>query len=133
MQSVSGIRLFGVRLGFLAVAVYWGVIFAGTHLPNIPSAVPRVNDKLMHFTAFFVLAMMLCYCTNSQRLGRRFAIIAAVCLGYAVFDESTQALVRGRTSDVWDFVADACGTLLAVGIYYVGRIQWGRRQMIAKY
>jgi len=128
MQSVSGIRLFGVRLAILFAAIYWGGIFVGTHLPTIPSAIPRMNDKVMHFTAFFLLAMLFCYCTNSSRLWRRFGTIVGVCLLYAALDELTQGLVRGRTPDVWDFLADMGGTLSAVGIYFGLRVQWGRRQ-----
>lgn len=128
MQPVSGIRLFGVRLGILSLAVYWCIIFTGTHLPKIPAAVPRMNDKVMHFTAFFLLATLLCYCTNSSRLWRRFGWIALTCIVYAVLDELTQSLVRGRSPDVQDFLADSAGTLLAVGLYFVARVQWGRRR-----
>ncbi|MCM2372585.1 VanZ family protein [Aporhodopirellula aestuarii] len=128
MQPVSGIRLFGVRLGILTLAFYWCIIFTGTHLPEIPSAMPRMNDKVMHFTAFFLLATLLCYCTNSTRLWRRFGGIVLTCLVYGVLDELTQALVRGRSPDVRDFVADAMGTLLAVSLYAFARYHWARRR-----
>ncbi|MFG0289751.1 MAG: VanZ family protein [Rhodopirellula sp. JB044] len=128
MQPVSGIRLFGIRLGVVLLALYWCVIFTGTHLPKIPAAVPRMNDKVMHFTAFFMLATLLCYCTNSTRLLRRFGTIVVACISYAILDELTQSLVRGRTPDVHDFFADSLGTLLAVGLYFTARVAWGRRQ-----
>lgn len=128
MQPVSGIRLFKVRLGIVIAAVYWCFIFTGTHLPKIPASVPRINDKVMHFTAFYVLATILCYCTTSEKLVRRFGTIVAVCLLYGLLDEWTQSFVRGRTTDLYDFAADACGTISAVAIYMSGRYLWKRRQ-----
>src|SRR6056297_4189238 len=109
MQPVSGVQVFGIRLGILALAVYWCILFTGTHLPKLPSAMPRMNDKVLRFLAFFGLAMLLCYCTRSRYLWRRFVSIAAICLGYALFDEWTQSFVQGRTTDIFDFAADASG------------------------
>ncbi len=124
MRSVSGIRLFGFRLGILVLAVYWCAIFTGTHLPTLPSGMSQVSDKSMHFTAFFILATLLCYCTNSQRVWGRAGWIILTCLGYAVIDEMTQAFVRGRTPDVRDFAADAFGSILAVALYFSVRALW---------
>lgn len=126
MQSVSGFRLFGFRLGIFVLAAYWCAMFTGTHLPSVPSGMPRVNDKIMHFTAFFILATLLCYCTSSNRVWRRAGWIVLICLVYAIIDELTQALVRGRTPDVRDFAADAAGTLLAVALYFTIRQSWRR-------
>lgn len=130
MRSVSGIRLLRFRLGIFVLAVYWCAIFIGTHLPVLPSGVSRVNDKFMHFTAFFFLATLLCYCTNSTRVWRRAGWIIAVCMGYALIDESTQAFVRGRSPDVKDFFADTLGTLLAVALYFAVR-RCGKRSRMA--
>ncbi|TWT56556.1 VanZ family protein [Allorhodopirellula solitaria] len=124
MQSVSGVRLFGFRLGILILVVYWCAIFTGTHLPVIPGGMPRINDKVLHFTAFFILATLLCYCTTSKRVWPRVGWIIATCLIYGVVDELTQALVRGRTPDVKDFFADALGTLAAVSLYFGIRAVW---------
>lgn len=126
MQSVSGIRLFGFRLGLFVLAAYWCAMFTGTHLPSMPDGMPRVNDKIMHFTAFFILATLLCYCTSSNQVWRRAGWIVFICLVYAVIDELTQALVRGRSPDVMDFAADAAGTLLAVSLYFAIRQSWRR-------
>ena len=127
MQSVTGIRLFGIRLAIVALTIYWCVIFTGTHLPKLPSEMPRVNDKILHFSAFFMLATFLCYCTNSTRLWRRFGSIALVCMTYGVFDELTQFFIAGRYPDAWDFIADVCGALTAISLYFLGRVQWGKR------
>lgn len=129
MQPVSGIRLSGIRFAILLLVIYWCLIFTGTHLPKVPSVIPRINDKVMHFSAFFGLAMLLCYCTNSKRLVRRFATIAMVCLGYGAMDEWTQSFVRGRQTDIFDLAADFAGTMTAIAIYATGRVIWARRRM----
>ncbi|MCC9645283.1 VanZ family protein [Rhodopirellula sp. JC740] len=124
MQPVTKLRLLGIRLGVLCLASYWIAIFVGTHLPKLPSAMPKLNDKVMHFAAFFGLAMLLCYCTNSPRIWRRFPIIVAMCLVYACVDELTQSFVRGRHSDPMDFLADMAGTVTAVVLYATARWFW---------
>ncbi|TWT94235.1 VanZ family protein [Neorhodopirellula pilleata] len=128
MQPVSGIRLFGIRLGILLLAAYWCVIFTGTHLPPMPTAMPKYNDKLAHFSAFFGLAMLLCYCTNSKKLARRFATIAIICVVYGAIDEWTQSFVRGRQTDLKDLFADTIGTVAAIAVYAIGRMVWARRK-----
>lgn len=126
MRPISRITLFGLRLGFFVLAVYWILIFTGTHVPVVPDAVPRFNDKLIHFSAFFGLATLLCYVTNSERLFRRFGLIAMGCATYAALDELSQTLIKGRTADPWDFVADMSGAMLAILLYAIARrlITW---------
>ncbi|MEM6364985.1 MAG: VanZ family protein, partial [Planctomycetota bacterium] len=75
MQPVTRIRLFGFRLAACVLAAYWSLIFFGTHLPKLPAATQGIPDKVAHFTAFFGLALLLCYVTNSTRLWRRFGSI----------------------------------------------------------
>jgi len=130
MQPVSGIRLFGIRLGILLLAVYWCLIFTGTHLPTMPAAVPKYNDKIVHFSAFFGLAVLLSYCTNSKKSVWRFGTIAIICIAYGAIDEWTQSFVRGRQTDVYDLFADISGTLTGIVIYAIGRLMWARRRRI---
>ncbi|MEM1226759.1 MAG: VanZ family protein [Planctomycetota bacterium] len=130
MQPVTGIRLLGVRLGLAVLAFYWTLIFVGTHLPTLPNAAHELNDKVLHFTAFFGLATLLCYVTNSRNWRLRFSAIIVVCLLYAAMDEWSQSLVRGRQTDVYDLLADASGTVTAVALYLTGRSIWLRRYSV---
>lgn len=127
MQPVTRFQLFGIRLGVAALALYWVAIFVGTHLPKLPAAARGVNDKVAHFSAFFGLAWLLCYCTNGGNAWRRFGMVIALCLAYAGIDELSQTLVRGRTADPLDFLADAAGTFAAVAIYLFLRAMFYRR------
>ncbi|TWU51652.1 VanZ like family protein [Rubripirellula reticaptiva] len=122
MRPVTKVSLLGIRLAIVALAIYWIAIFTGTHLPAVHDFSPKVNDKIKHFSAFFGLALLMCYTTNSDRLLKRFAMIAAVGMAYAAFDEITQGLVPGRTTDVMDFAADTAGILTAIGCYAVARM-----------
>ncbi|WP_146600478.1 VanZ family protein [Novipirellula aureliae] len=127
MQSITRKTIFGVRLAFAALVLYWLLIFLGTHLPTRSIAnVPKINDKLIHFTMFAGLGFLLCYITTSRRLLPRFGRIVVVGLIYAAADEWSQGFVRGRTTDVHDFLADACGLIGAVILYAVIRYLYYR-------
>ncbi len=129
MRPVTKISLLGIRLAIIALVIYWVAIFAGTHLPAVHDFSPKINDKVKHFSAFFGLAMLLCYSTTCEWVLKRFAVIFAVGVVYAAFDEITQKFVPGRTSDIMDFAADTAGVSTAIAIYAIARaIHRGRFQ-----
>jgi VanZ family protein len=117
MRPVTRLNLFGIRLAILVLAIYWISIFTGTHLPEGLDFSPKIHDKSKHFAAFFGLAMLLCYVTNSSNYFKRFGTIALVCLIYAAVDEISQGMVPGRVADFYDFIADGIGVGLAIGTY----------------
>jgi len=119
MQPTTKISIFGIRLAIVLLAIYWLAIFTGTHLPSLPRAVPTPNDKMMHFTAYFILALLLCYTTNSARSFPRFAAIGATAMIYGVIDELSQAFIPSRTPDLLDYAADVAGIWMAIA-FYVG-------------
>ena len=122
MRPLTKISLFGVRLATCVLAIYWTALFTGTHLPAIPAIVPRVSDKAMHFSGFFILTILLCWVVPTRRKAiRKFAIVACVALAYGIFDEFSQGFVRGRTPDVRDFAADSTGVFVAISLYALTR------------
>jgi VanZ family protein len=124
MRPVTKITIFGFRLAIVVLAAYWLCIFVGTHLPNMGKSVPlhfEVNDKIKHFSAFFLLGGLLCYVTNSPRWLQRFVIIGVVGMTYAAIDEITQNFIPGRYPDLFDFVADAAGLWSAIAIYVAAK------------
>ena len=122
MRSITKITVFGVRLALVVLAAYWLVIFVGTHMPRLPHAVPRFNDKLLHFTAYFVLTTLMCYTTNSTRWFRRFAVIGVTAMIYGAIDEATQAFVPRRSPELNDFLADAAGIWTAILLYVTAKL-----------
>ena len=122
MRPVTKITLFGVRLGVVALAAYWLSIFTGTHLPGGTQLSTPGNDKIQHFTAYFLLGTMLCYVTTSPRYLPRFLIIGIAGMAYAAIDELTQSLIPDRHPDLNDFVADSIGLWSAIAIYATARL-----------
>lgn len=121
MRPVTKISIFGFRLALVVLGLYWLAIFVGTHLPGALVVTPNVNDKIKHFSAFFVLGGLLCYVTNSPRWFRRFSFIGLGGMAYAGIDEFTQRFVPGRSPDVADFVADSLGLWCAIAIYVLAK------------
>lgn len=124
MRPVTKITIFGFRLAIIVLAFYWICIFVGTHLPNIGEITDlrlNVNDKVKHFSAFFLLGGLLCYVTNSQRWLLRFSLIGLVGMVYAAIDEITQSFIPGRYPDVLDFAADSAGLWTAILVYVAAK------------
>ncbi|MFO0972220.1 MAG: VanZ family protein [Phycisphaerae bacterium] len=103
---------------------YWLALFTVTHLP--PAQASRwsfhLPDTLLHGGSYAALAWV---CVWAQR-GRFFdaasrpravayAAWFAVFLGYGAFDELTQPYF-GRHCQLTDWLADAAGVLLGLGI-----------------
>ncbi len=100
-----------------ALAVYWLVLFIGTHLPTENVAgVATDNDKLVHTAAYAVLTTLLCIAWRrvggSPGLAGRLVIAAAV-LSYGAIDELSQPYF-GRSCDLRDWIADGVGVTLAL-------------------
>ena len=70
-------------------------------------------DKLLHFAAYTVLAAAIgLWFSKESWLKhplRNFLICAAIASGYGVLDEIHQYFVPGRSSEIWDWVADILG------------------------
>lgn len=81
----------------------------------------RINDKLAHFLAFFVLAGWF-----AALVERRFYVLVAIgMLTVGGLIEVAQGLMAlGRTADVLDVVADGVGVLAGILINLPIRDSW---------
>jgi VanZ family protein len=113
-----------IALSMLGLAVYWLIIFTGTHIPPTSSLMPpEANDKLLHFTAYFLLAfgIALTWQLGSGILNSRHLwIVWVVAIVYGAVDEITQIPVH-RDCDFWDWTADSCGAAAGVLIFVMLR------------
>ena len=104
----------------LALAGFWLALFIGTHIPSNVPILPKNNfDKVVHFTAFAALAMLLAttwQVTAGHLTGRHLVVVWLVLVLYAALDEWTQILVR-RECSIWDWTADALGAALALVLF----------------
>jgi VanZ family protein len=117
------------RILWAVTILYWGVLFALTHLP--PDRLPHGpgSDKLHHFTAYAVLCFIL-GATLWQAFPSRRRLIPLVVLLvaalYGGFDEFTQILV-GRDCELNDWLADVSGAATAGAVLYALQIYTLRR------
>lgn len=100
--------------------VLWGQL-----QPNVPNALYEINDKLLHFMAYFVLGAMAGGAI--RRRGRvKWAILGLIAVGAAI--EIFQAQV-GRETSLLDGVANGsgaiAGALLARFVLDPLRERWG--------
>ncbi len=91
------------------------IIFAVSHQPNvnIPDIGIGIEDKFLHFFAYFVFGLTLVYAVlgikNGIGKGKLFLIVFVIGALYAFSDELHQYYVPGRESDIADFLADVSG------------------------
>ena len=117
--DASATRRWTDRLWLGALAAYWLILFAATHVPAPEMiATPVLNhDKLIHASAYFVLTtlMLLAWRRPGGLLaGRSRLVIAAIAIAYGAFDETTQPYFN-RVGDLADWFADSIGVVLAIG------------------
>ncbi|MCC6491910.1 MAG: VanZ family protein [Pirellulales bacterium] len=111
---------FAARARTLALA-YLILLFVGTHVPMPPEQVVDMSDKLLHFSGYALLTVVVLagweLSIGVLEAKHYFAVWLAGTL-YGAIDELTQPMV-GRTCDVNDWAADVAGLLgglLAFGI-----------------
>jgi len=121
-QAERGGRLGRIAL-WTAVALYLGLIFALSSLPNpLPPLTSRLNDKLLHGVEYGGLALLLGLALRGSglRAGRAAALALLLASLYGASDEIHQRFVPNRSCDVRDWVADtggaALGALVVAGL-----------------
>jgi VanZ family protein len=106
-------------LVYAPLILYWFILFIATSLPSdrLPSI--GFSDKIDHFIAYFILAVLLNLTLIFQRKSRLLfekAMISTIiiCLFYGIADELHQILIPGRFAETLDWAADASGTIVGV-------------------
>ena len=107
------------QLVYTPLVVYWILLFIATTLPS--KALPSfgISDKIEHFTAYMILAILVLLTLHFQEKFRSFHIhpvlstIAIVSI-YGLLDELHQNLIPGRYAEVYDWVANFLGAVVGV-------------------
>lgn len=105
------------------------LILAGSSVPGhkIPEAFQLTPDKLIHCAEYFFLGSAIFYWLSQEFSiqGNYKLILMTLLIGsaFGMLDENYQRLTPGRTPDVWDWVLDTIGVLLAAfaGNYFIDR------------
>ena len=112
-----------IWLVYIPLTIYWAILFIATSIPveRLPSI--GFTDKINHFIAYFILAVLvnltLIYQRKSRFLFEKAPVATIViCLFYGAVDELHQLLVPGRSAETLDWIADALGTILGVLVIY---------------
>ena len=113
---------------FLLLALLWAsVIYYLSSQPGIdvPALFPG-QDKLFHLMAFGLLGFLAMGAVKPVKkrfkLWQALLVIALVSL-YGLLDETHQYFVPGRTTELYDVIADTVGGLLGVWtMYYLVRV-----------
>ena len=112
-----------VWLVYIPLAIYWLILFTATSLPvqRLPSI--GFSDKINHFLAYFILAVLvnltLIYQRKSRFLFNKAALVTIfIGLLYGAFDELHQILIPGRFAETLDWIADGMGTFVGVLVIY---------------
>ncbi|MEJ2154974.1 MAG: VanZ family protein [Desulfobacteraceae bacterium] len=99
------------------------LIFVQSAFPS-PEQLPsfQYSDKLLHLTAYAILAFLFCRAFNStgrwrnrRRMVFLFGVVAATL--YGMSDEWHQSFVPGRFAEIGDAMADFAGSLVGSWIY----------------
>ena len=120
-----------VWLVYIPLTIYWLLLFTATSLPvqRLPSI--GFSDKINHFLAYFILAVLvnltLIYQRKSRFLFNKASLVTIfIGLLYGAFDELHQILIHGRFAETLDWIADGIGTFIGVLVVYylIGRFKY---------
>jgi VanZ family protein len=104
----------------IIVVLVAAVIFAGSSVPgkNIPHLFKFTPDKLIHCLEYAVLAVFIFRWLKLEfpaaSLLRIDLLTFLVGSFMGILDENYQRFIPGRHPDVWDWVLDSIGVLLAI-------------------
>ncbi|MDA1186152.1 MAG: VanZ family protein [Acidobacteria bacterium] len=111
------VRLWGVVVCYMAAIFYVSALSA----PPVPVG----TDKSLHALAYLGLSVVVVRALVGglpRRIDSSTAVVAIViAVAYAASDEVHQMFVPGRTADVLDLLADACGAIVGTAVCWA----WG--------
>jgi len=105
----------------LATVALFLAMFVGTHIPGGMQPEVGYSDKLLHFSAYMVLAILALASwelSTGPLQPKHYLIVWLAGMLYGAFDEITQIPV-GRSCDFADWIADTSGVLAGLAIYRI--------------
>ena len=113
-----------IEISFWRVVAFLGIATElwASSMPGTSVGIPVPWDKVVHGSAFAVLAFTLCLGAGRWRHRAFWAVPLFIAL-FAGSDEWHQSFVPGRSCDIKDWIADMTGTTLAVVAWWRARAQ----------
>lgn len=107
-------KLFLFLLALLTTTLLTSASLLKLDFEAAPKLLFKHSDKILHFTAYFVLATSWFFAFMHKMNLKNKLLISFLVLGYGVLMEILQGtLTNHRQSDFLDFVANALGVLVA--------------------
>lgn len=118
-------------VAFGPAIAYMLLIWALSSIPiQMDFSLVPLRDKGVHFLEYGTLSVLLTHALRATLTKRGALLIwasAALCtILWGALDEIHQAFVPGRSSDVGDLIADACGAAAGALVYLLYRRQRDR-------
>ena len=113
-----------IFLEYRLPAILWAVlIFIASSIPS--RALPRLGlfswDKLLHIGEFGIFGLLLARAFDSSLSVKKLSTLVTLTVStgviWALLDEVHQMFVLGRNANVYDFLADALGVIIAQVIF----------------
>lgn len=116
---------------FLPIIAYIALIFFLSSRPYFHAPGPEfeAKDKVAHFIEYMILGVLLFKAIGwsaSRDKIINFLFLLAVGVSIAALDELFQSYIPGRTMSVMDWLADAAGISVGVGVHIATPL--GRRK-----
>ncbi len=104
---------------YIPLIIYWIVLLTATSLPSQDLPNVGVSDKIEHFSAYLILAVLLnltLIVQNKFETLRKYSSLSTLTIiaFYALFDELHQLFIPGRDCEALDWVADFIGAILGI-------------------
>ena len=124
------------RFRVVVLLLYVAAIFVASSIPHLTPPGPTflLKDKLAHFFEYALLGALLFKgigWTVSRSRVATFAFLFAVGASVGALDEIYQSYIPNRLMDIQDWVADALGVALGVGIFVFTPL--GRKRLMPKW
>jgi VanZ family protein len=90
-----------------------------------------MSDKLLHFIAYFFYGLTIQFALINSNNYQKKKFILAVCVIGSLFgasDEIHQYFIEGRSSDIFDWIADTIGIL--VSLVFKNVILWIKNKVM---
>ena len=119
---------------YISLILYWLTLIIATSLPSKDMPNIKLNDKIEHLLAYFILGILFNLSILFQdkiKTLKENAFISSIFLLmiYAILDELHQIFIPGRDSSFIDWSADTIGIILGVLTTYllvkkITKINW---------
>jgi VanZ family protein len=113
-----------VLLVYVPLCFYWIILFIATTIPGKYQPDLGVSDKIEHFAAYMVLAVLLSLTYTFQNKfnvlsDKPFLLTFLTIFSYGSIDELHQLFIPGRNFDLRDLAADIIGGLIGIAFVFL--------------